>query len=138
MRRGGIEEQRIAGIEREGAIAMAITHAPGQHVDEFLARVTKRRVGLGAAGEADEVRLDRDLTAQRVAEQLIFVARARAAPLDLHALAGGDVRAIAALFELVEQRADRHVERARQRLQRRERRRDLAVLDLRDITPFAL
>ena len=56
---------------------------------------------------------------------------ARAAALDQQALAGGDEHCVAPLLEAAEQRRDRHAERLRQPLQRRERCRRDAVLDLR-------
>ena len=70
-------------------------------------------------------------SAAGVAEQLILVAGARAAPLDQQALAGGDEHRVAPLLEAAEQRRHRHAERLRQALQRRQRRRGDAVLDLR-------
>ena len=57
---------------------------------------------------------------QRVAEQLIAVARLCATPLDQHALAGADIGTVAPLLEIREEARHRHVERSRQGLQRRE------------------
>ena len=54
-----------------------------------------------------------------------------AAPLDAHAGAGLHERAVTAFVGFGEQPADRHVECLGQRVQRPERRRDAAVLDLR-------
>ena len=56
-----------------------------------------------------------------MAEQLVAVAGLGAAPLDQHALSGAHIGAVAALLEVGEEAGQRHVERARQRLQRRQR-----------------
>ena len=66
-----------------------------------------------------------------MAEQLVAVTRLRAAPLDMQPLARSHIGAVAALLEIGEEARHGHVQRTRERLQRRERRRRAAVLDLR-------
>ena len=66
-----------------------------------------------------------------MAEQIVEMAGLGAAPLDAHAAAGLDERAVAPLLGFGEQPADRHVERLGERIEGGERGRDRAVLDLR-------
>ena len=69
---------------------------------------------------------------ERVAEQLILVAGAGAAALDGEPLPGRHEGGVALLLVAAEEGGDRHMQRARQRLQRVERGRGHAVLDLRE------
>jgi hypothetical protein len=66
-----------------------------------------------------------------MAEQVVLVARPRSAPLHLDALTGLGVNRIVDVFKAPEEGSDRHVERVRQALQRGQRRRCVAVFDLR-------
>ena len=71
------------------------------------------------------------LLPQRMAEELVLVAGAGAAALDLEALPRRHEGGVALLLVAAEEGGDRHMQRRRQRLQRVERRRGHAVLDLR-------
>jgi hypothetical protein len=75
---------------------------------------------------------DQDALAAAVAEQLVLMAGTGAAPLDLEALAGAHEGGRALFLEAAEEGGHRHVERARQGLERAQRRRYAAVLDLRE------
>ena len=66
-----------------------------------------------------------------MSEQLILMPGAGAAPLDDEPFAGAHEDRVAALLVAAEEGGDRHAERCREHLQRRERRRGQAVLDLR-------
>ena len=66
-----------------------------------------------------------------MAEQIVLVAGAGAAPLDLQPFAGLDEDGAALLLEAAEEGGHRHAERVGQRLQRGQRGRGDAVLDLR-------
>ena len=117
------------GRQRIGLVGVAVKHFAGQHVDELDPCMLEHGVGLGFLGEGNEIRLDHDLARNRMAEQLILMAGLGAAPLDGHALAAAHIRAIPLLLVAGEERGERHVERARQRLEAVDRRRYRAVLD---------
>ena len=78
----------------------------------------------------DEIGLDDQIAGDRMAEQLVLVAGLGAAPFDEHALARRHEGAVAAFLETGEERGDRYIEGEGQRLERRQRRGDGAVLDL--------
>ncbi len=82
VRHVGIEEQAIPGGERIDPVAVAVADLALQHVDELDAVMLEHREDVGILGQRDEVGLDREVTAQRMAEQLVLVSGARAAALD--------------------------------------------------------
>ena len=96
--------------------------------------VLEEREDLRLLRQRDEVGLDRHAPADRVPEQLVAVADARAAALDHEALAGLDVGGVALLLVLAEERRHGHCEGAGDRAQARQRGRRQAALDLRDRT----
>src|SRR6266446_1860534 len=131
MAGGSIEEQRVARFHRVAHLRMAVAELAGEHIQKLDAGMAKIGVGHRAGAERDQVGLDADFAGQRMAEEIVHVAGLGAAPLDAHAGTGLDEGAVAPLFGFGKEPADRHVERRGERVQRRERRRDRAVLDLR-------
>src|SRR3990172_5259807 len=130
VRRVAVEEQRIARLEAIRRAVVLILHDAFQHVEELAARVLEGGKDGRGLFDGDEIRLDRDALVHRMAQELVLMAVARAAPLDGEPLAGLDEGRIPLRLEGLEKCADRDAERARERLQRRERGRGQPVLDL--------
>lgn len=88
MRRVGIEEQAVARLHLEKLVAMAINDHAFEHVEKFHALVLEGREGVGIGRQCDEIGLDDDAAGIVVdmAEQIILMAGARAAPFELDAL----------------------------------------------------
>ena len=110
---------------------MAIADLALQHVEELDPGMLEDREDVGILGQRDEIGLDRQALAQRVAEQLVLVAGAGAAALDREPLPGPHEGGVALLLVFAEEGGDRDMQRPRQRLQGRQRGRGHAVLDLR-------
>src|SRR5690348_16867334 len=126
----GVEIEAVPWLQQVGLVAVAIPDLALQHEQELDPLVLEDREDVGILAESDEVRLDRQQAAEGMAEQLVLVPRTGAAALDRQALARLDVGCTAFLFEPAEEGGDRHLQRARQLGQGRERGRSLAVLDL--------
>src|SRR5271168_968995 len=131
MHRAGVEEQRIAGQQMIGLLSVPVDDLTGEHVDELDAGVAERRVGHGILLQRDQKRLNDDVAAERVTEKLIYVSGLGAAPFDDHSLIGANERTVTALLERGEEVGDWYAERRGDGLDRRERRRDLSVFNLR-------
>ena len=67
---------------------MAVANLPGKHVDELDAGMSEMGVGRGAFGQRDQIGLDADGAAERMAEQIVKMPGLGAAPFDAHAGAG--------------------------------------------------
>ncbi len=72
VRRFGIEEQGIAGMQRISLVGVAIEHFPAQHEDELDAGVLEERVGLRLLGEGDQVRLYDHRARERVSRATLI------------------------------------------------------------------
>src|SRR5579864_6507580 len=106
-----IEEKRVARFHQIGAVGVPIFYFAREHVDELDPSVTKVRVGLGVLFERDQIRLDRDWTAKRMAKKIVEMASLGAAPFDAHTATGLHKGAVPTFVGFSEQATDRHVER---------------------------
>ena len=86
MRRFGVEEQRVAGLQQVAAVGVAIADLAGKHVEELDPGVAKPGVRHGVPLECDQVGLDPDLARERMPEQIVEVAGFGAAALDANPL----------------------------------------------------
>src|SRR5882672_12043519 len=105
--RVGIEEQGIAGAHDVGLVAVAVADLALQHVQEFDAGMLEDREDVRLLRERDEIGLDGDVLAERVAQELILVAGAGAAALDREALPGRHEGGVALLLIATEEGGDR-------------------------------
>ena len=82
----GVEEQAVAGLHGEKAIAMAIDHLAFQHVEKLHAFMLKRRKRIGIGAECNQIGLDDDpgRVVVDMTEQVVLMTGPRPAPLELH------------------------------------------------------
>ena len=69
------KNRRVAGRQHIGPVAVAIADLALQHVDELDALMLEQREDVGIRGQRDQIGLDRQGPAQRMAEQLVLMAR---------------------------------------------------------------
>src|SRR4051794_28715040 len=132
MRRVGVEEQAVAGGHAVEIAPVAINDLALEHVEKLHALMLEGGEDVRVLGKRDQVGFDHD--AARVgtdmAEQVVLMAGACTAPLDVKSFASLDEDGAALLLEPPKKGGYRHAQRARQRLQGRQRRRGDPVLDL--------
>src|SRR5437667_12684858 len=91
---GGIEEQGVARLHHVAAASMTVADPTREHVEKLDAGMTETGVGNRVCAECNQIRLDPDLTGQRMPEQVIEMARFGAAPVDPQTGAGLDEGAV--------------------------------------------
>lgn len=101
MRRIGIEEQAVARLHLEKLVAVTVDHLAFEHIEKLHALVLEGREDVGIGRQCDQIGLDDDAAGIVVdmAEQIILMAGARAAPFELDALACLDEDGIARFLE---------------------------------------